>query len=183
MQPLTNQKIVLAGREFLPVGRSTVAQDVEFTRLLRAAGLEDPTMRAGETPEAYGWRILQALIEAGSMLPLLACLLVPAELAPERAHGWKAFVEDLVGVDRRRHARGWTLEVQAETVEFLAALDEPADKSRVYELVAELLFPFLKAGLGSWAASLRSSGTGESPVGGGESSVPSADATSPPGVG
>lgn len=159
------QKIVLAGRAFVPVGVSTFRHDLEFLRLLRVAGLEDPSMRTGETPEAFAWRVMHALVDTHTLLPMLACLIVPEHLVREPARGWRGFVEQLVGVEREKRASGWTPEVQAETAAFLGELDEPADKERVYALVMELVFPFLQAGLASWTASPRSSGHVDEPIG------------------
>lgn len=164
MLQTTQKRIVLAGRVFVPVGESTVAHDIEVMRLLKVAGLDDPRLRTGESPEAFGWRVLQALIETKALLPLVACLIVPESAAPRRRGFLRAWLEDLGIVREAARAEGWTNALQAETAAFLGALDEPADKQLVYQVVAELLFPFLKTGLASWAASPSSSGTSAGPV-------------------
>ena len=176
-----SQKIVLAGREFLPVGVGTLEHDIEFLRLLGEAGLSDPTMREGETPEEYGWRLMQSVVASGALPPLLACLVVPAELVREPARGVWGFVLDLFGANRAHRSSGWTPEVQARTTEFLKGLETPEDKGLAYQLTMELLFPFLKAGLGLFAGSPRSSATETKAPASSESPGPSAAATSVPG--
>ncbi len=181
MSATIQKKVFLAGRAFVPVGESTVRHDIELLRLMNVAGLKDPSMHEGETPEAYGWRVLQALCEAEALLPMLACLIVPADAVRAPSRGLKGFIEVLVGANREGRSSGWTPRVQAETVEFLGGLDEPDDKSRVYGLVMELLFPFLKAGLGSFVASQRSSASEAATPASPNPSGPNAAATTGPG--
>lgn len=159
----TSQKIVLAGRTFVRAGESTVEHDIEFMRLLSAAGLSGGTLRvAAENDEQFAWRLLELLIEAGALLPLVACMIVPESAAPRRP-GMIAGALERMGFVRREASRGgWTRELQAETVAFLKTLDEPRDKEQVYKLVGELLLPFLVGVLASWTSSPRSSSSGPS---------------------
>jgi hypothetical protein len=149
--------ITLAGRDFVPLGESSIAHDIEVVRLMRVSGLEDPSLRKGETPEAYGWRVLQALIEAKALCPLMACLIVPAGSPQGPERWWLSLLRSWGVVPPKPLGTRWSLELAAQTSSFLGELDEPDDKRKVYGLVAELLFPFLRSGLGSWFASLQSS--------------------------
>lgn len=184
MSVATGQKIVLAGRVFVPVGESTIEHDIEVMRLLRAAGLEisegaEPNSAAAE---AQGLDVLAALVNAGALLPLVACLIVPEESARRRpGAGWR-LLERLGLVRHEATHGGWTRELQDWTVEYLRRLDEPEDKQRVYGVVAQLLFPFVSGARRSWRLSRRSSGTGTlvAPARGGPH--PSAGATFGPGV-
>lgn len=178
-QPV-QKRIVLAGRTFVPAGESTVEHDIEVMRLMRAAGLE--ASAAGNDDE-FAWRALAALVEGGTLLPLVACLIVPEEHARRRP-GLVVRLLERFGVVRRAAARGgWTPDVQAETVAFLKDLDEPRDKDQVYALVAGLLVPFVNGALRSWRPSPRSSGSPETATPEWNGSSPSADVTSGPGDG
>lgn len=181
MQATHQKRIVLAGRVFVPVGESTVEHDVEVLRLLRVAGLEAERVLGGGEDEAA--RLMGALVTSGTLLPLVGALIVPEAHAPRRPGRIVRMFERL-GIVRHEAARGgWSPEVQAETVAFLKALEEPEDKQQVYGLVAGLLVPFLNGALPFWPSSPRSPGSQgtASPATAG-ASVPSAAATSGPGV-
>jgi hypothetical protein len=124
---------VLGGRGFIRSDRLSVARDEAFMDLVLSAGVQEPDIQPGEDPKAYGERLFRALHEAQVIRPMLACLIVPLD-TPE-----------------------WTPAIADETAQFLGELDDPTDKARCYALVAELLCPFYKAGLASWARS-RTSG-------------------------
>jgi hypothetical protein len=177
---MAQKQIRLAGRVFVPVGETTVEHDIEFLRLMKVAGLEDPTMREGENPDVYAWRIMQGLIEAKALLPLLACLIIPETNAVQPLGRVRRFLERVGLVRPEIRQTGWTHEIAAATRIFLGDLTEPSDKALVYNLVAELLFPFLRSGLSSWCSSPRSSGTVAGPLA--ESGGQSAAATLVPGV-
>lgn len=184
MHTAAPQKIVLAGRTFVPVGESTVEHDIEVMRLLRAAGLEmEPAAREADgAGEAEGLDVLTALVQAGVLLPLVACLILPEERSARRAGALARWLER-VGLLRREAVRGgWSPEVQAETVAFLGRLDEPADKQRVYGIVAQLLFPFVTGAPHSWRLSRRSSGAMAAVAPAAVGSPPGAGATFNPGV-
>jgi hypothetical protein len=153
-------KIFLSGRAFVPLGESTIEHDIEFTRLLSKAGLDAASLREGETPDTHGWRVLKALVEARALLSLIACLVIPAEAAPHPTPGgfagWLVRVLVRAGIMQAPEKRGWTPALAKETEEFLGQLDDPADKEKVYQLAAELLLPFLRVGVVSWASFLRS---------------------------
>lgn len=172
------QKVFLAGRAFVPVGVSTVEHDIEFVRLLKSAGIDRPSAEPSETNEAFGWRIMQSIIEAGALLPLLGCLIIPSTAAPEKPGILRAWAEHLGILRPAARATGWTPEVQRDTVEWLKALDEPDDKDKVYRLVVELLFPFVRDALASWRPSPRSSGTSSDASASGTETPSSAGATS-----
>jgi hypothetical protein len=152
-------KLFLAGRAFVPLGESTVEHDIEFTRLMTKAGLDAAAYREGENPDTHGWRVLQALLEARALLPLLACLIIPADAAPAPAPagfaGWLHRSLVRAGMANPLPKTGWTPELAAETERFLGQLDEPSDKEKVYGLAAELLLPFLKVDAVSWGSFLR----------------------------
>jgi len=172
--PTLQKRIVLAGRAFVPVGESTVEHDIEVMGLLRAAGLEASAIASDD---GFAWAALHAIIEAKALLPLVACMIVPAERARRRP-GVLARMLERAGILQRAAARGgWTPEVQAETVAFLKDLDEPRDKDQVYALVAALIVPFLNGALRSWWPSPRSPGSqgGAAPTS--SEPLPSAGAT------
>jgi hypothetical protein len=178
--PALQKPIVLAGRRFVPAGESTVEHDIEVMRLLRAAGIDAAT---ADDQEEFAYRVLQALITNGTLLPLVACMIVP-ETHARRRPGMLVRVLERAGLWRRDAARGgWTPELQAETVAFLKDLDEPDDKNRVYAMVAAVLVPFLKGAPSSWQHSPRSPGSqdGAAPADGEPS--PSAAGTTANGAG
>lgn len=171
--------IVLAGRRFVPAGESTVEHDIEVMRLLRGAGIE---AAAAGSADDFAWQAMHALVASGSLLPLVACLIVP-ETHARRRPGMVVRVLERAGLWRREAARGgWTPELQAETVTFLKGLDEPRDKDQVYALVAALLIPFLNGALRSWQPSPRSSGSQDGAAPAGSESSQSAGETSAPGA-
>lgn len=180
-QRVPQKPIVLAGRTFVPVGESTVEHDVEVLRLLRVAGLEAGAIAAAG--EDAGEQLLGALVTSGTLLPLVASLIVPEAHAPRRPGRLVRALERL-GLVRHEAARGgWSPEVQAETVAFLKGLEEPGDKQQVYVLAAGLLVPFLSGALPFWRPSPRSSAgqeTASPATGGGPAS--GAGGTSGPGI-
>ncbi len=180
MAALLQKKVFLAGRAFVPAGESTILHDIAVTKLLKAAKLDVAAVRTDETPDEFGFRVLEQIMDADALLPIVACLIIPAEVAPERVGLLRRWAESLGILRPTVRAIGWTPEVQAATVAFLSALDEPADKAKIYQLVAELLFPFLKAGL---APLLRSPGSSAAAAATPAPTPPSADVTTAPGAG
>lgn len=176
--PNLQKPIVLAGRRFVPAGESTVEHDIEVMRLLRGAGLE---AAHAESADDFAYQALHALVASASLLPLVACLIVP-ETHARRRPGMLVRVLERAGILRREAVRGgWTPQLQAETVAFLKGLDEPRDKDQVYALVAALLIPFLTGALRSWQPSPRSSGSQVGAAPAGNEASQSAGATSVPG--
>lgn len=172
------KRIVLAGRVFVPVGESTIEHDTEVMRLLRAAGLEAAFAAGGED---FAWHALGALVESRTLLPLVACLIVPEAHAPRRPGRFGRWLERVGLVQTSAVRGGWSPEVAAETAAFLGQLDEPADKETVYGLVALLLLPFVNGALRSWRPSPRSS-PGTTAAAAPDGSGPSAAATSDAGA-
>jgi hypothetical protein len=146
------QKIGLAGRDFVPLGEATIEHDIEFMRLVTAAGLDDPAIRPGESGDEYGLRIMKQLLDSKVILPLVGCVIVPADLA--RRGILQRLLEWFRIIPRRR---AWSLEIMNETAAFLGDLDRSEDKRKVWLIVAEQLIPFLRDGLAPWVASRRSS--------------------------
>jgi len=129
-----DSKIVLAGRAFDAAGPSTIQQDHWMMTRVREAGLLLVEREPDEDPQAYGERMLDALLRSEQGLELLGGLLVP--------------------VGQRR----WTPEVALETAAFIGDLSAPEDKARVGALLASLLIPFLMRALASSTSSARPSG-------------------------
>jgi hypothetical protein len=121
--------IMLGGRGFVRAATLSVARDEAFMELAITAGVSDPDPLPGEELKAYSERILCDLVQAKVIRPMLACLIVPLDTPI------------------------WTPAIADETVQFLGTLDDDADKERYYALVAELLLPFYRSGLASWARS------------------------------
>lgn len=180
MLPSPQQPVVLAGRRFVPVGESTVEHDGEVMRLLRRAGVSFERSGVGEE---FAYEVLATLVETNTLLPLVACMIVPEAAAPRRPGRFVRFLERVGILERSAVRGGWSPEVAAETVAFLKQLDEPEDKTKVYALVAALLVPFLNGALRSWRPSPRSSGSPPAAAPDPNGSSSSAGATSGPGEG
>jgi hypothetical protein len=142
--------IMLGGRGFIRTTTLSVSRDEAFMELVITAGIHEPDPLPGEELKAYSERILCDLVQAKVVRPMLACLIVPLDTPV------------------------WTPAIADETVQFLGTLDDDADKERYYALVAEMLLPFYRSGLASWARS-RGSG-GRTPASG---SAPSASSPAP----
>lgn len=137
-----NEKHILGGRTFLTIRESTVEQDFRFLALVKRARIDEITMAPGEAPEGFARRLLEATIQSGTILDLLACLLVPEEAAPRD----------------RDPGEAWTREMGEETARFLGRLRDPSDKARIRSLVLSLLLSFFESGIVSLWTSTMSSG-------------------------
>jgi hypothetical protein len=144
--------IMLGGRSFTRVPVLSVARDEAFMDLVAVAGIQQPEILPGEELKAYSERIFLELQRARVIRPMVACLIVPT------------------GVP------AWTPAVADETTQFLGTLDGEDDKQRYYALVAELLLPFYRSGLASWA---RSRASGSSSPDNGNASPASSPAPAP----
>jgi hypothetical protein len=144
--------IMLGGRCFTRVPVLRVAQDEAFMELVTTAGLQNPDILPGEDLKAYSERVFLALHRAKVIRPMLACMILPTG------------------------APTWTPAIADETTQFLGTLDGEDDKKRYYGLVAELLFPFYRSGLASWA---RSRGFGSSSPDSGSARPASSPAPAP----
>ena len=136
-----NEKHVLGGRTFLTIKESTVEQDFLFLALVKRARLDEVVLEPGESPEDFARRLLEAAVESGAILEILACLLVPVEAAPRG----------------RDPGEAWTREMSEETARFLGGLRKPDDKDKIRSLVLSLLIPFVESGIVSLRTSMRSS--------------------------
>lgn len=133
--PEEREPILLGGRGFLPVERTTVEHDHWYMRQVRAAGLDGVQPLEGESHEAFALRLLALTIESERGLLLLSGLIVPVDAPGGR----------------------WSPELAKQTVAFLEQLDDPLDKNQVSGLVAAMLADFFAAGLISSGASALSS--------------------------
>jgi len=136
-----NEKHTIGGRTFLTIKESTVEQDFLFLALVKRARLDDVVLEPGESPEDFARRLLEAAVENGAILEILACLLVPEEAAPRG----------------RDPGEAWTREMSEETARFLGGLKRPEDKDKIRGLVLSLLIPFVESGIVSLRTSMRSS--------------------------
>ncbi|MFH1680358.1 MAG: hypothetical protein ABIH26_06910 [Candidatus Eisenbacteria bacterium] len=133
------EKHVLGGRTFLTVKESTIEQDFHFLALVKRARIDEIILEPGESPEAFARRLLEATVESGSILDLLGCLLVPAEVTPQD----------------RDPGEAWTREMGEETARFLGSLRGPADKATIRSLVLSLLVSFFESGIVSlWTSTM-----------------------------
>jgi len=133
------EKLSLGGREYVRAGPTTVRLDLFVMQHARHAGLGP--ICEGETPEAYMERLLSSCLSSGRALLLLGALLWPAGTKPEQ----------------------WDEDLAYATAGHLGGLEDPVEKAKVYEQVANLLLDFFAEGLGSWVASVRSSAAAASP--------------------
>jgi hypothetical protein len=127
-------RIILGGRPFLSITDSTVEHDLHFHGLAGRAGLQFD-MGEGESPEAFGERILNATIQSGTMLELLGCLIVPEEIGSD----------------------GWTPAEAQKTAAYIGQLRGAGDKASIRSLILSLLTDFFQCGLASIWTSPRSS--------------------------
>lgn len=147
----------IGGRAFVRARLTALKQDVYLSKVLIGAGLRDCSMQDGENLETYSLRILKQLLDADALLRCLSCLVVPENLATPGLPGLLRRAFERLGIVRRRPVdTGWSRAVAEEIEEFFGDLTDPADKDKVYELTAELLFPFFVNGTRSWASSLPS---------------------------
>jgi hypothetical protein len=118
------QPIMLGGREFVTLERTTLEHDHWYMRHVRAAGLDGVEMADGETHSEYALRLLGIALESGRAMLLLGGLIMPADAPGGR----------------------WTPELAVETAGFLHGLDDPLDKNRINGLVAAMLADFSPPG-------------------------------------
>lgn len=137
------QRHELGGRVFTVIGESTIEHDFHFMGLVKAAGLDRPTLRIDESPGDFAVRILGELLGSGHACEMLGCLLIPEGIRSE----------------------DWTPKIAAETATFIGRLADPSEKQKVRALVLSLLIDFFERGLASWRASRMFSGqTEEAPL-------------------
>lgn len=132
----SGERFTLGGRTFVPVGVTTIAHDHYFWRVARAAGLTEIEIRNGESADEFARRLLASLIDGGSALLMLACVIVP---------------EDRGG--------RWSVETAEETAAFLGGLTASEDKAMVTSIIVNVLVGFFGRGLISLWSSRTSSET------------------------
>ena len=125
-EPMSEQKIYnLGNKAFKALKQSTIEHDFWLMDTIRAAGLEQVTLRPGEEAETFATRLLHDVIASGRVFDLLGGVLVPADS------------NDL----------DWTPEAALQTAAFMRKLSEPTDKILLQSLVVELLIGFFQDGL------------------------------------
>ena len=140
------EKRTVAGRTFLVIEESSLAQDLHFQGLVAKAGIEDVVKGAEEPAEDYARRLLDALVSNCYVLEMLGCLLIPEDRVPE---------------DRReRPGEAWTIEVAKETAGWFGSLTGE-HKADARGMVLTLLQDFLEAGIVSLRTSTTSSAKAE----------------------
>ena len=145
------EKRTVAGRTFLVIQESTLAQDLYFQGLLAETGIDDIVKGAEESAEHYARRLLDALVGNCTVLDMLGTLLIPEDKVPE----------DL----RERPGEAWTKDVARETAAWFGSLTGD-HKAQVRGMITTLLQDFLEAGLVSLQTSTTSSPGEENPAGG-----------------
>lgn len=127
------ETLLLGGRAFARAEDTTVEQDLFIMGRIREAGLNEITLRAGESPDEFSRRLIGDLAASGVTLPLLGGLIVPAE------------------------SGAWSPSLAASTAEYIATLADPEDKLRVNTLIVSMLLGFFESGIVSlheWKRSL-----------------------------
>jgi hypothetical protein len=115
------------GRDFESAGVSTIEQDLAYWRAAQAAGLDSIERLKDESWDDYAVRLLNRIIATGQALPLLGCLLMPAD----------------------RSGEVWTPEIGREVQEHLRGLTAEEDKARFRSVLLSTLIDFFESGMGS----------------------------------
>lgn len=119
------EHITLGGRQFKHCQNSTIEHDYVTMDRFSAAGLAVIDMPEGSTPHAFVSELVSRAIRTGQLFPLLACMLIPA---------------DLDDTD-------WTPSIAAETEAHLRKLSTPEDKQTLQGQVAGMFASFFQTGL------------------------------------
>lgn len=133
--------ITIGGREFRQLAEPlTWRHEFWVAARVERGGLNaDP--QPGESEDAFLRRIVFSAADSDALFDLLGAALIPAQL------------ED----------SAWTPQVALETSAFLGGVTDPATRSVRNNLIAEVLFPFLRAAIARCATSPNSSATPASP--------------------
>lgn len=134
-----HQIITLSGRRYRVVERPTFMMQVHLSKLAERGKLVDPMPRQDENPDAFALRVVHAADEAGVLFLLLGAVLLP---------------EGVSDVD-------WTAEQAEATARVIATLQDESEIARARLMIAEVLLPFIRAGLASFS-STRSASLSES---------------------
>lgn len=129
------EKLRLGGHDFTYAKVMTVRQDLFAMTHARHAGLVGARRAEDETPEEFMRRLMDGLLSSGRALLLMGALLVPYGMEPKQ----------------------WTVEVAMETADVLGAIEDAAEKQRLYVELASALLAFFSKGLGSWIGSATAS--------------------------
>jgi len=132
-------RYTLNGRTFVPVGESTIGHDVWLIGQIRAAGLDEVLMRAGESTQGFAARLLHEVCAKGSIFTLLGGLIIP---------------EGTPGTE-------WCESIATQTAQHLATVSDPREKALVQSLIIEALVDFFGVGLSSFLTSQTSSSDAE----------------------
>ncbi len=119
------ESLTLGGRTFKHCQNSTIEHDYVTMDRFNAAGLAVIDMPEGSTPEQFVAELVSRAIRAGQLFPLLACMLIPAEL------------DDT----------DWTPAIAAQTEAHLRKLTGAEDKQALQGQVAGMLASFFQTGL------------------------------------
>jgi hypothetical protein len=109
------------------MSEGTVLHDLHFRKLVAQSGLSHLHIKVGEDPGMFARKLLDRLIEAGVVLELLGCLLIPLGKRDE----------------------DWTPDMARETAIFLGGLRAPEDKARIDSMICTLLLDFFVNGYSS----------------------------------
>lgn len=119
------EPITLGGRAFKHCQNSTIEHDYVTMDRFNASGLAVIDMQEGATPEQFVAELVSRAIRTGQLFPLLACMLIPADL------------DDTA----------WTPETAAQTEAHLRKLTAPEDKQALQGQVAGMFASFFQTGL------------------------------------
>lgn len=119
------QKIIIEGREFVPIKNGTFAHDIWLMQRVRAAGLSQIRIADNETEDAFIERIAAAAWESGSVLELLGGSLIPANVP----------------------AVNWSPELAEECAAFFGAVTDEESKKQLRMQIGGILFYFFINGL------------------------------------
>lgn len=116
--------VTLGGQPFRLVTESTFGHEIYFEGLIRKAGLDRMRPAEGETMDAFAVRLVDRVLYSDELLPIVGCLIVPADVEPS----------------------GWTREIAATTQAHVAALSDPAEIASVRQVICEALAVFFERG-------------------------------------
>ena len=119
------QNITIGGRQFKPIKNATLEHDYKVMALLNSAGIRVIEMPEDADPQAFMEQLFSNLVLAGSLIPLFAHLILPADL----------------------EGKHWTPAVAADIEQHLRGLTDDTDKQTVHEQLAAMLIGFFQNGL------------------------------------
>lgn len=120
-----SETITLGGRRFKHLQNSTIEHDYTTTDRFNTAGLAVIEMAEGTRPADFVAELVSRAVRSGQLFPLLACMLIPAELDDTE----------------------WTPAIADQTEAHLRTLTDPEDKRVLHGQVAGLFASFFQSGL------------------------------------